>query len=118
MKISFDLDDTLLKYPNQLFLFGIFMQQLGHEVGILSGQAVWAIEQNILPFCQMYGFKPDFYIGANNEGTDPGPEVTQEVKDREWKPGKIRDNHIDIHFDNAADLMEGQEMGGAKILKI
>ena len=107
MKISFDLDDTLLKYPNELLSFGLFMQKMGHQVGLLSGKAVWDIEQNIIPALQRVGFIPNFYIGADNEGIDPGPEVTQEEKERDWKPKKIIEHNIDIHFDNCADLMKG-----------
>lgn len=118
MKISIDLDDTLLKYPNEFIAMGLFLQKMGCEVGILSGRAMWDIEQNIVPALAPYGFVPDFVIGGSNDGTDPDASYTEDMKGTTWKPKKIRDHKIDIHFDNAEDKITTAPLDGAKVINI
>ena len=118
MKISIDLDDTLLKYPSELIAMGLFLQKMGCEVGILSGRAMWDIEQNIVPALLPYGFVPDFVIGASNDGTDPDNTFTEEMKGTTWKPEKTRDHKIDIHFDNAERRISTAPLNGAKVINI
>lgn len=116
MKITYDLDGTLFAYPNELLSFAFFMRKRGHQVGILSGHGMWHIRDNILPALEKIGFKPDFYIGRDFEPTDPNWD--RDIKNQEWKPKMIRENNIDIHFDDQIEGLIGTDVGGAKIIKV
>lgn len=114
MKISFDLDGTLFKYPNELIAFAKFMQGMGHEVGLLTGHSITHLEANVLPGIRQSGWEPSFYIGRDFE---PPPVWDSYEKDRFWKPEQIEKHNIDIHFDDNADIIL-QANPKAKIIKI
>ncbi len=106
MKISFDLDGTLLKYPELMSSMASNFKSWGHEVGILSGHT----PENLQTFLQG-GW--DFVIGCPLGA----PYDSDEQKAKEWKSKMIRENKIDIHFDNHADFILEGDVGNAKVVK-
>lgn len=116
MKISYDLDGTLLAYPNELLSFAFFMQKTGHRVGILSGRNMDDLRQNVIPSLKQAGFSPDFYIGRDFEPTET--DWDQNIKNQTWKPSMIKKYNIDIHFDDQIEGPIGTDNGGAKIIKV
>ena len=116
MKITFDLDGTLLKYPNELLSFAFFMRKAGHQVGILSGHGMWHLRDNVIPALEKVGFKPDFYIGRDFEPTESNWD--HDIKNQVWKPKMLEQHNIDIHFDDQIEGDIGVNNSGAKIIKV
>lgn len=115
MKVSYDLDGTLFAYPTELLMFAFMLQKSGHEVGLLTGRAIWDLEKNILPMLAQNKFVPNFYIGRDFEPEEQ--DWDQNIKNQIWKPKMIKEYNIDIHFD---DQCEGliPIIKGSKIIKI
>lgn len=116
MKISFDLDGTLFKYPNELLGFAFFMQKLGHKVGLLTGHNNKHVEANILPMFKQVGFTPDFYIGRDFEPQEPNWD--HDIKNQVWKAKMLELHNIDIHFDDEIEGEIGKNSSGAKVIKV
>jgi len=106
MKVSIDLDNTFTKYPFFLTRLALQFKEWGHEVGILTGRTRENVPDG--PW--------DFVIACSVE--ESKPYTTDEQKAREWKPAKIREHHIDIHFDDFADEILKGDVGGCKVIKV
>lgn len=108
MKISFDLDDTLNKYPATLTDLASHLKAWGHQVGILSGRS----PEDLNNIFQNAGF--DFIIGCPMGA----PYTSDEQKAREWKSQMVREHNIDIHFDNHAQFINEGDVGNCKVVNV
>lgn len=104
MKISFDVDNVL---THHWVFFQILTEKLkswGHTVGVVSGRSPETIPPG--PW--------DFIVGC-----PMGASYKDEhEKNRDWKAKAIKENEIDLHFDDMADwIMEG-DYGKAKIINV
>jgi len=96
MKISFDLDGTLLDVPA---LKKIFIQlQQANEVGILTGHAEF-MKKGDLEILNGMDIKPDFLI------YHPVGFGRDEESSSIWKSQMIKKNKIDYHFDDYNHLI-------------
>ena len=89
MKIAIDLDKNYLKNPEMFDRIARRFQEAGHQAGVLTARA--ASEG-----CNV-GFTPDFVFFLN-EGDLSYPERA------ESKAAKMREEGIDIIFDDRASL--------------
>ncbi len=95
MKISFDLDGTLLDIPalKEIFL----ALQKDHTVGVLTGHSPMFREQDFKRF-EMLGVSPDFYLHSEHG-------FPNEVENSAWKGRVIAEQGIDYHFDDYDHLI-------------
>ncbi len=93
MKISIDIDDTYTKDPECFERLIVLLKNAGHRVGALTGRT-----PDTIP-----GDNWDFKIGGYD--LEKWPHGTDEERSI-GKGHLMRDNQINIHFDNQADWFD------------
>lgn len=112
MKISFDLDGVFLNNPDFMGTLAIYFKKWGHSVGVLSSRNEPEIKM-------IFGSFPwDFIIGCPDNSFMSGDIEFNSRKNAEWKAQMIRENDIDIHFDDLADFFNKNDIGSAKVIKV
>lgn len=106
LKISIDIDETLTSHMEFFITLAMTLKRWGHRVGILSGRASKDIPAG--PW--------DFVISGDDPDTQRFPNDHDKAK--EWKSKMIRDNGIDIHFDDMADWILEGDVGNSKVVKV
>lgn len=103
MKISFDINGVLDTYP-EMFPFAQLLRTFGHEVGIVTGNASWAIPPE-------WNEQWDFIITCDSPEEEmrlSGHLATTDMeKMKYWKSAVLKEQNVDLHFDDYADVMKG-----------
>ena len=104
MKIGFDFNGVLDYAPNVLFPFIELLQHSGHEVGLITGNT-----SSVFPkkFKDQFDFTI-FCDGPEEEMRACGKiATTDKEKMAWWKAAVLKEEKIDILFDDWADHIEG-----------
>jgi len=94
MKISIDMDGTMLKWPEFFTEFVIAMQARGHQVGVLTSRDNSDGKDRTESLMDRGIPKLDFYIGRNAQ------EQIEQIHQVPWKKNKMKELGIDFHFDD------------------
>lgn len=102
MKISFDINGVIDRFPSEIFGMMGILKQAGHEVGIATGNSA-----NALP--PEWSKQFDFIITCDGPEEElrfsEFPATDDMEKMVNWKVPRLIEENIDVHFDDYADEM-------------
>lgn len=102
MKISFDINGVIDKYPTEIFGMMNVFKRTGHEVGIATGNSLEALPPEWIK-------QFDFIITCNGPEEElrfsDFPATDDMEKMVNWKVPRLLEENVDVHFDDYADEM-------------
>lgn len=110
MKITFDIDGVLTRYPQELLSLARILKHSGHSVGICTGRDKDHLPEN---------WQDIFDFAITCDGSEEEMRLTGRVattdqdKMKYWKTAALKEKKVNVHFDDWADVIG--EFGGTAI---